>query len=85
MQDTLTKRGSLRLKDIQIRFTGEMAKRYDVYYRVCYQNISWMGWGKNGAQVGSAGFVYRLEGISIKLVLKGEDAPGTIAGAFVQR
>lgn len=44
-----------------------------------------MGWGKNGAQVGSAGFVYRLEGISIKLVLKGEDAPGTIAGAFVQR
>ena len=76
---------SLRLEGIQIRLTGEMAKHYDVYYRVHCQNIGWMGWAKNGAQAGSAGFAYRLEGINIVLVPKGGAAPGTTAGAFVQR
>ena len=44
-----------------------------------------MGWAKNGAQAGSAGFAYRLEGINIVLVPKGGAAPGPTAGSFVQR
>ena len=66
---------ALRLEGIRIRLTGEIAKYYDVYYRVHCQNIGWMGWAKNGQDAGSAGYAYRLEGIQIVLVPKGEKAP----------
>ena len=73
---------SLRLEAIQIELTGDMAKKYDVYYRVHCQNIGWMGWAKNGMQAGTAGFSYRLEAIQIKLVSKGSAAPGSTSNAF---
>ena len=76
---------SLRLEAIQIRLTGEMAKKYDIYYRVHCQEFGWMGWAKNGQSAGSAGYSYRLEGIQILLVEKGKAAPGSTANAFKSR
>ena len=66
---------ALRLEAIQIRLTGDLAKEYDVYYRVHAQSIGWMGWAKNGESAGTAGYAYRLEGINIVLVEKGEQPP----------
>jgi uncharacterized protein YjdB len=75
----------LRLEAIQIKLTGDMAKNYDVYYRVHAQNFGWMGWAKNGASAGTAGYSYRLEAIQIKLVKKGGAAPGSTANAYRSR
>jgi len=76
---------SLRLEAIQIKLYGEMANKYDVYYRVHAQHMGWMTWAKNGANSGTAGFGWRLEGIQVVLVRKGAKAPGrTYAGISSQ-
>ena len=65
-----------------MRLTGEIANQYDIYYRVHAQDFSWMGWTKNGEQAGTQGYGYRLEGIQIKLVKKGENGPTSSVLAF---
>jgi uncharacterized protein YjdB len=74
-----------RIEAIRIKLTGEMAKHYDVYYRVYVQGIGWMGWTKNGAKAGTSGYAKRLEGIEIVLVSKGGKSPGSTAGAYKQK
>ncbi|MDJ1122204.1 CAP domain-containing protein [Olsenella sp. YH-ols2216] len=76
---------SKRLEAVQIKLTGELAKRYDVYYRVHCQTFGWTGWAQNGAKCGSAGYGKRLEGIQIKVLPKGSSAPGSTAKAFYQK
>lgn len=76
---------SKRLEAVQIQLTGELAKRYDVYYRVHCQTFGWTGWAQNGAKCGSAGYGKRLEGIQIKVLPKGSSAPGSTAKAFYQK
>ena len=73
-----------RLEAIQIRLTGEMANKYDVYYRVHAQKFGWMGWARNGEQAGTSGYAYRLEGIQIVLVPKGGSAPSASLGGNTQ-
>lgn len=73
---------SKRLEAIQIKLTGDIANKYDIYYRVHVQNYGWMGWAKNGESAGTQGYSYRLEAIQIQLVEKGGDAPGSTANAF---
>ena len=68
---------SKRLEGIQIYLTGEMAKQYDVYYRVHAQTYGWLDWAKNGQMAGTSGLSRRLEGINIVLVTKGGKAPGS--------
>ena len=60
---------------VVIELTEEMAKTFDIYYRVHAQHFGWLAWAKNGAKSGTAGFAYRLEGIEIILVNKGEEPP----------
>ena len=66
---------SLRLEAIDIELYGELAKHYDVYYRVHVQDVGWMGWAKNGAHSGTAGYGRRLEGIQIVLAKKTGSSP----------
>ena len=75
----------MRLEAIQIKLTGEMANKYDIYYRVHAQNFGWMGWAKNGESAGTAGYSYRLEGIQIKLVKKGAAAPGSTTNTYKEK
>jgi hypothetical protein len=78
---------SLRLEAIRIELTGADAKNYDVYYQVHAQNTGWMAFAKNGEDAGTAGFGYRLEGIHVIVVPKGQAAPtpedGSIETAFL--
>ena len=59
-----------------------MNNYYDVYYRVHAQNFGWLGWAKNGEQAGTAGYAYRLEGIEILVLPKGQTPTGYGLGQF---
>lgn len=61
---------SKRLEAIKIKLTGNLAKKYDVTYRVHVQSYGWQPWVKNGELAGTTGKSKRLEGIQIKLVAK---------------
>ena len=65
-----------RLEAIEIALEGEIAGYYDVFYRTHVQRFGWTDWAKNGAPCGSEGCAFRLEGIQILLVPKGNPAPG---------
>ncbi|MCJ0606079.1 hypothetical protein [Enterococcus cecorum] len=56
---------------MKIQLTGQLAERYDIYYRVHVQNFGWLDWAKNGEEVGSQGFAYHAEAVDVKLVEKG--------------
>lgn len=74
-----------RLEAICISLTGDMEKYYDVYYRVHAQTFGWLDWAKNGAPAGTAGYAKRLEGIEIRLVPKGQAAPGRTARSYIAK
>ena len=46
-----------------MKLSGDIAKEYDVYYRVHAQNFGWLGWAKNG------------EAIQVVMVPKGTENP----------
>lgn len=73
---------SKQVEAIQVRLTGEVAKYFDVYYRVYAQNFGWLGWAKNGTSAGSQGYSYRVESLQIQLVHKGDAAPGNTSNSF---
>ncbi len=74
-----------RLEAICIDLTGEMAERYDIYYRVHAQTFGWLGWAKNGEESGTAGYAKRLEGIQIVLVPKDGKAPANNYGGITSK
>lgn len=76
---------SKRLEAIQMNLMGQMSNYYDIYYRVHSQTYGWLGWAKNGEKAGSEGLSKRLEGICVKLVLKGQPAPGPTADSFITK
>ena len=63
-----------RLEAIQIKLSGDVAKNYDVYYRVHAQDYGWLAWAKNGESSGTEGYAKRLEAIKVRLVPKGPTA-----------
>lgn len=73
------------MEAVQIKLTGKMAEKYDIYYRVHTQTYGWLGWTKNGASAGTNGYNKRIEGIQIRLVAKGGAAPGSTSGAYKDR
>ena len=66
-----------RMEGIRIRLTGNMARRYDVWYRVCTRTWGWTGWAKNGSAVGTEGYACYLTGLQVRLTRKGSRAPGS--------
>lgn len=71
-----------RVEAVRIKLYGELAKRYNVYYRVHVEGYGWMAWAKNGKKAGTQGMSRRVEAIQIVLVKKGSKAPGkTFKGA----
>ena len=76
---------SLRVEALRIKLTGEMTKKYSVYYRTHCQNVGWTGWAKDGDPCGTSGYSYRMEAVQIKLVPKGSAAPGSTARTYYQR
>ena len=71
-----------RLEAIEIRLTGEISEKYDIYYRVLCQNFGWTGWASNGMPAGSDSCGEPTRAIEIKLVEKGGAAPGSTENTF---
>lgn len=74
---------SLRIEAFNAKLTGEIAEKYDLWYRVHVQNYGWLDWTCNGANAGTVGFSKRCEAIQFKLVPKGSDAPGASNHPFL--
>ena len=68
-----TEHQSRRIEAFSMNLKGELAEKYDVYYRVHAQNYGWLGWAKNGEIAGTSGHSFRLEGIEIIFVEKGTE------------
>lgn len=71
-----------QIEAIRIRLTGELAQRFDVYYRAHVSNIGWLGWAKNGSEAGTVSFGYAVEACQVVLRAKGASAPGSTSDAF---
>ncbi len=67
-----TYHGTNRTSAYKMRLTGEMAKRYDIYYRVHVSGVGWLGWAKNGGGAGTESYRYRNTAVQVVLVKKGE-------------
>ena len=72
-----------QIEAIRIRLTGDLASKFDVYYRAHTGSLGWLGWAKNGANAGTATINLRMEAFEIAVTIKGGTAPGTISGAFL--
>lgn len=64
-----------RIEAINIRLTGDLAKSYNIFYKVHCQSLGWLRWAKNGENAGILGYSYRVEAIKIRLVKKNQTAP----------
>ena len=75
-----------KLDRIRINLTGELAEKYDIYYRV-HLTISngWLDWAKNGEDAGVADYAFYINGFQIVLTEKGAGAPGDVASIKSQR
>lgn len=67
---------SRRIEEIKVWLEGSIANEYDLYYRVHAAYVGWLDWAKNGEKAGTALYEYRLEAMEIRLVKKGQPAPG---------
>ena len=70
-----------RLERIEIKLTGELAEKYDIYYRV-HLNFKngWLDWAKNGETAGNADYAYYIEAIQIVLTEKDAGTPSELYG-----
>ena len=53
---------------LRIKLDGELAKKYDVYYRIHTETYGWMGWAKNDEITGAD--CYDIQAVQIRLYLK---------------
>ena len=73
---------ALPLQALRFHLAGDLAARYDIYYRVHVSNIGWMGWASNGSSAGSLGSGNQIEAVQIRLVSKGSGAPGSTSDSY---
>lgn len=69
------------LEGIRVNLTGDLAAKYDIYYRVNSGTAGWMGWAKNGEVAGKIGYDSKIRAMQVKLVTKGGAAPGPTGNA----
>jgi uncharacterized protein YjdB len=74
--------GGNTIEAIQLALHGDIANYYDLYYRAHIANYGWMGWTSNAGLAGSSGLGRQLEAFEVRLVLKGDGAPGSTANSY---
>lgn len=63
---------------VQMKLSGEVAEKYDLYYQVHKSNIGWTGWVKGGTELGTDSLTKKIEALQILLIPKGGNAPSNI-------
>ncbi|MDL2276174.1 CHAP domain-containing protein [Breznakia sp. OttesenSCG-928-G09] len=67
---------------LRMTLTENLADEYDIYYRIYTSKYGWQGWAKNGETAGIADKNYSVRGIQVKVITKGDSAPGLTTGAY---
>ena len=80
-QNTSVTKGELQA--VSMKLTGELAEQYDIYYRIHMTDGEWLDWASNGGKAGSTDLNQRMNAIDIKLVVKGQNAPGSTEKPYV--
>lgn len=65
------------IQAIRISLTGDLARHYDVYYRLWVPYYGWMGWACNGQTAGTEGLSVDATAYQVVLVVNGQSAPGS--------
>ena len=79
-------RKGAKLNQIQIRLTGQLAEKYDVYYRVHVRMTDgWTNWAKNGESAGAAHYARFIEAIQVVLTEKDAGMPGDVLNIKSER
>ncbi|MDD2371604.1 MAG: DNRLRE domain-containing protein [Firmicutes bacterium] len=71
------------IEALNIELDGNAVNNYDIYYSVYVNTLGWLGWAKNGENAGTNGYGYRIEGVKVVVVPKGDFAPGSTTGAYL--
>ncbi|MBR0404076.1 MAG: hypothetical protein IJI68_02565 [Eggerthellaceae bacterium] len=72
-----------RTEALQIKLTGAIAEKYDIYYRTYVTGYSWLGWAKNGGTAGSTGQNLPISAVQVVMVSKGTIGPKAGEGTTV--
>lgn len=64
---------SLRVEAVQIRLTGELGEKFEIYYQVHIADFGTLDCVRDGECAGSEGFSKRMEAITISLVRKDDE------------
>lgn len=59
---------ALPIESIQMELYGDMARHFDIYYRVKAENLGWLGWARRGETAGTEWYDYQLEAFEIRIV-----------------
>ncbi len=74
-----------QIEAVQIRLTGSLQGKYDIYYRAHCADYGDLGWAKNGETAGTTGFEKSLQALTIVLVKKGSaNAPVQSARSYYE-
>jgi len=72
-----------QVEAVEMRLTGVLATKYDIYYRVHIPNLGWLGWASNGETAGTTDLSCRIEAVQVRLVLKGATTPTPTANHYL--
>ncbi len=70
------------IQAVQIRLTGDLAAKYNIYYCVNVEGYGWLNWAANGAVAGAGALKKGITNICVRILPKGVKAPaakGSIA------
>ncbi|MDR0514365.1 MAG: S8 family serine peptidase [Coriobacteriaceae bacterium] len=59
------------IESMKISLTGDLARNFDIYYRMHCSSVGWLNWASNGQPSGTLGLGFQGEAIQIRLVEKG--------------
>lgn len=74
----------LNVEAIKISLDGELAEKYNIFYRVYVMGKGYLDWTSNGAAAGSEGYNKAIQGIEIKVLSKDDSSIINGGNAFYQ-
>ncbi|MDR0482738.1 MAG: hypothetical protein LBH13_06240 [Cellulomonadaceae bacterium] len=79
-----TKKANQQMEAVRLRFTGDMKKHMDIWYRVKTRPGGWSGWAKNGQSAGTS-LGAEITAIEVSYQKHGSKKPGSQAHRYRTR
>lgn len=73
----------LNLQYARVRLTGDLGKRFTLWYRAHGSDGRWHGWTRAGRRAGTTGLFAKTGAVQMRVLPKGAPAPGTTARPLV--